>query len=277
MKLEKVLPRILSKEIKYIYQLESDGGGQKQLIRNHLPDGTFDLIINLGEPIRSLIPDYMNIRSGSNFIGGYCNSFHAIYPPNTRLLCVIFRPGYSSLFIKEDLQDLAGHSIDAKDLFGCEIDLLIERLRALKNIEEMGMTIEQFLIRRLYQNNNFHTERIAHASDQIDLNLDITVSELSDLVCMSERNFRRVFIKCSGYKPLEYIKIKKVKKLIKYLNEGKILRHTAKSLSYYDTSHLIKDFKLVANTSPRRYMEQLTHMDHAFLKDSSPEHWKKSP
>ncbi len=239
----------------------------EEVLRSHLPDGTFDLILNLSAPIRFLDQHHDGIQSGANLIGGYRNSFRALYPVNTRMVSVIFQPGYSALFVKDKLGDIAQDAPDATDVFGVALDELVDRLRTINDIECIRDLVEGFLLKQLNQQDQYNMDRIAMACRQIDQHMGISVSELAQSVCMSERNFRRNFIDKTGYRPIDFIKIKRAKRLVKQLNAGKSLRQAARSLHYYDAPHLIRDFKLITRQSPAQFMTQLGNIDQVFLED----------
>ena len=213
MKLTRINPEILKEEIKYIYILETGGGDKIPELHRHLPDGTFDLIINLGEPIYYFDENgKITQRPDNILIGGYKKFFHLKYPPNTQLIGVIFQPGYASMFVKDRLDLISESFIPAQFVFGKRINNLAENLHITESIEMRRQLIESYLLRRLNIRKSFYLPRIALAFEILCKRQKIRVGDVAREVCMSERNFRRIFSESTGYKPQEIINITRTKK-----------------------------------------------------------------
>ncbi len=80
---------------------------------------------------------------------------------------------------------------------------------------------------------------------------------LSDIACMSTRNFQRVFRKAVGVSPTQYImqiRLKEAKKLL--LNTNQSIADIAVATGFNDANYFIKCFKTYHNTTPLKFRSQ---------------------
>jgi transcriptional regulator GlxA family with amidase domain len=121
----------------------------------------------------------------------------------------------------------------------------------------------------LNQRNDTHTESLRAAIETIQQTRGNTdLAKLASHVCMSTRNFRRVFTETTGMSPKEYIRIVRSKNILHLTRRGRSIETMAFDLGYYDPSHLIRDFKGISGVTPRTYINQLNAIDESFMRVS---------
>ncbi|MEO9802037.1 MAG: helix-turn-helix domain-containing protein [Reichenbachiella sp.] len=260
---KKIYPRLLKEELAYIYVFQDDG---KTPFENHkhLPDGTFDLIIHYGEPLRQKTEsNQYKVLPNIRVAGGHNHSFPISYPGHFTIFAVVFKPAHASYFMP-GLKDIAvDKNVRAEDIFGQEILNLAEHISGFSCFEDAALAIESFLIQKRVAPNNFYTPQIDYAV-QLMQNQKMNVSNICREIGMSERNFRRVFRNLTGFSPRKILQLKRVRALSRILNERAAPHAQLERLGYYDLSHLIHDFKAVTNLTPQQYISNLDRIDTAF-------------
>ena len=265
----KTSPAVLTKEIKYIYFLRSEHRCEIPQKHTHLPDGTFELIFNFGEPVFHFEDGRLRKRPNVIFIGGFKKVFHVVYSKNACLIGVVFNPGYVSHIVKDRLDHRNEIFVPAHEIFGSEIDLLAEQLHALDDFGQIRTKLEGYFLRIVSCNPNYQTERIAHAvALMLNRQGKYSLDSISDQVCMSNRNFRRVFGETTGYPPREWSRIIRAKRMIHCIKKGLSMRKHATLLGYYDASHVIRDFHDLCGMTPLAYVNQLNQIDLSFFRTS---------
>ena len=159
--------------------------------------------------------------------------------------------------------------VPAHEILGAEIDLVAEQLFELEDIVQIRANLEGYFQQAASSNPHYQTIRIAHAVELMQqrqgrYNLD----HISHQVCMSKRNFRRVFGETTGYAPMEWSRIVRAKRMIHCIKKGRSLRKQASLLGYYDASHVIRDFQDLCGMTPFAYLDQMNRIDLRFFKTS---------
>jgi AraC-like DNA-binding protein len=270
MNIVKTTPRYLGKHIHSFYSLYSSNGEKLNTTHRRLPDGTLDLVFNLGAaPV-------LVSRDGSGFsmmpevalTGIHPDRNFLCYQGDVHLVGVIFKPGSAHLFVNDTLEQYKACNIPAALVFGNAINNLPEQLREVSGEREKHYLLEHFLLERFGKLNlNHYSPGISAAVEQIhSLDGNILISELYKDHFMSERNFRRKFNECIGMSPKHYATIIKIKSFSKrYELERSAHAPILDELGYTDQSHFNKDFQKIVGTSPTVYFNQLNQIGEEFI------------
>jgi AraC-like DNA-binding protein len=178
---------------------------------------------------------------------------HSVTPgPHHLMIKVGFQPGGLYRFLGIPMSELlCRDSFDAVDLLGNEMKVLTDKLQEAVSIPEMVVIIESFLLKQVYK---------LKPALPIDKVLPLLIKErgllkidcLSDLACLSIRQFERVFAQRIGLPPKHF------SRLVRFARAW-ILKEQQPSLSwikiayvcgYFDQMHLIRDFQEFAGTNP---------------------------
>ena len=132
------------------------------------------------------------------------------------------------------------------------------------NFTDKVKMAERFLLNNLNQNlNNPPFQRaiqIIHETKGV-----IKVSDLTNKVCVSERQLQRLFKTRIGISPKDYCQIIRVNNYLEFiLNKGKSVdwMDLVVEYNYQDQPHLIKEVKSIAKLSPKKlqsYRDTLYH------------------
>ncbi|QHS63473.1 helix-turn-helix domain-containing protein [Chitinophaga agri] len=263
----KTSPLFLAKYVQCFYSVIANECDNT--IHRRLPDGTLDLVFNLGKGV-SLSRDEVQFHHmpAVSLTGLYPDRSFICYADKVHLVGIVFQPGTAHLFIKDSLEHIKASTVDAADIFGKDIYLLLEQLTGLSSEADKHYFLEKLLMKYVAQRSHeYHLDNILHAVKDIHMaegNLDISVLHHTHL--MSERNFRRKFVDFVGMSPKQYAGIIRIKAFSKrykssHLNYNNILY----DLGYNDQAHFNKDFMKIVGSSPGLYFNEMNPLAENFL------------
>lgn len=244
---------ILKKYVHHISFSQFTPDGNKFI--HVIPDGMSELVINFGKPYQRTKGNSTEIITvkGSHFIG--IKSKSCFVNPNSELECVSirFKPGASSFFNMIPSNELADSVIPAVDIFGMDIIQLENQISETKNKEEIIKLIEAFLLKRI-TNNYFALETIDKIYS-IYKNPTSTKLEYWENKNSNYKKNERRFLQYVGLPPKLFMKIVQFNYSTKIKSENpKIsLTQIAHQSGYYDQAHFIKNFKQLAEITPKEY------------------------
>lgn len=236
------------------------GKEEGEVVHRRLPDGTLDLVFNLGAVV-SLSRDDVQFTDmpAVSLTGLYPDRSFLRYQAAVHLVGVVFQPGTAHLFINDSLAYIKASTLDAADVFGHDVYSLLEQLRELPDEVSRHQYLERFLHGIVLRKQAYHQENILQAVQQIQQsygNLDIATLHKDNL--MSERNFRRKFTDCVGMNPKQYANIIRIKAFSKQYESTRAgYKQVLYQLGYTDPSHFNKDFQKIVGTTPGCYFGQL--------------------
>jgi len=267
--------------IKFVYSIRADEAAAMAQVHRRLPDGTLDLVFNLGAPTYSSRDGITYKRLPDVVLEGlYPDRNFVRYTGAVHLVVAVLQPGAAHLFVKDQLLFFRECAGDASLIWGREVYTILDRLRILTDTSQQHAIVEQFLVRQVRQMRQHADEkmldRILHAVKQIDHQQgNIDLPDLYRGIYMSERDFRRKFTEWVGMSPKQYAGIVRVKAFSKqYMMmmlpqaaEPQKNRQTdlVTGLGYTDGSHFRRDFRKIAGVSPGDYFGQLGKMGKGFM------------
>jgi AraC-like DNA-binding protein len=181
----------------------------------------------IGLVLHPLTTYYLFNRPGSYFLNKWCN-FQDILP----------------IAINKDLHLALSVCKTTDD----RIKILLEFLKSLLETKLPEIKWLETAIKKIYSSGG-----------------NIAQEELSVLVNISLRHFRRKFKEVVGISPKYFCKVIQLNTVFEMLNTTNTerLHHLALDCGYYDQAHFINDFKKMIGSSPRNFLEG----KHSFVKD----------
>lgn len=86
-------------------------------------------------------------------------------------------------------------------------------------------------------------------------NRSILVEELSDLTCLSDSHFQRLFKTNIGISPIRYLQNLRIEKAKEYIKTRDSFTDIAYDTGFFDQSHFNKYFKMNVGMIPKRYAD----------------------
>ena len=153
------------------------------------------------------------------------------------------------------MNELSGQSIALDALSDPHIMELEGRLMDIADNQTCAHLIEQFLLKRLYQFEEYNYKPLISAIGTINYR-ENNVSTLAQEACLSQKQFKRIFTDYVGLNPKEFLQIARFSKTTHTLQTQPLisLDELAYKQGYYDRSHLIKDFKTFSGYTPTEYI-----------------------
>jgi len=232
----------------WILSLDNAVGGRQRL----LPFGSIGITFYRGVNHSRL--------NGDKFPGAYISGQTSAYSDiafsgNVDFISIIFEPAGAMLFFDMPMNEITGSHIPVDDLDDKSFAELGNRLAEITDNSDCIRMIENFLLKKLYNADQYRHKRIEHSIKFIHNHVDDALL-LAKTACLGYKQFKRVFRENVGINPKEYIRINRFRDAAHMfqVNPHLTLEDLAEKNSYYDKSHLIRDFKTFSGYTPREYV-----------------------
>lgn len=171
------------------------------------------------------------------------------------MIGIRFQPSGMAPFLSTSMQHLTDARVTAEDLFA-DIDQLIDGVAESANDAERIAACNRFLLRSLDR----HRENLSvrRALEVISRTRGrISVDALATLMGKSRRSLELAFQSEVGTSPKMYCRITRFRQLVDAMSEdGQSMNWVQIALDsgFFDQSHLIRDFRRFAGTSPTAFL-----------------------
>ncbi|MDR2534092.1 MAG: helix-turn-helix domain-containing protein [Tannerellaceae bacterium] len=240
-------PDIRLSHIIETYWIES-GFNNNQPTFKILPDGCVNIVFTFDTATGHLLSE----------IVGLMTAFVNISRQESAIMFGIrFKPAGLTAFTRMPLDSITNNSVEmslAETLLGDIHKALPEK----KSVEEVIDYMNNFFLGKLsalysFDNHVIHAVSLISSTKGI-----ISLSELSDRVCLSQRHLERKFKLAVGASPKTFAQLTRFKQALHYLQRHprKDLLTIAVECGYYDHAHLIKDFKSFTGETPACFRRQ---------------------
>ena len=241
--------------VKHYLLLESDSDAIKQM--RLFSDGNTGVVICL--------QNLLFQKSGNKieplprtFVYGQINQFQDIFSiGRVSLIVVVFQPFGAHEFLKTPASVLKDQIVTLSNFVGNEAYLFEEKILGSKvNTIEL---VESFITSTVKSDQKSSEAVKAVVNLAVQNHGLISVTQLADYSCMSERQLERKFLEYVGHTPKQFTNIIKLQYFLKLL-KNKSTQSNFTSLVYdagfYDQAHLIKEFKKNTGLTPSQYQSQ---------------------
>ena len=224
-----------------------------------LPDGTFELIINLDATPRKLF-DRKNHQRHRSFRRAWLSGTHSEFIvidalPQSSMIGVHFRPGGVTPFLEMPADAVNNSVIELDVIWGgaaCDLrDALLEQ----PNPEAKFRVLETFLRRRFRPPE--HNGAIRHALDQfLAAPHAAMMREVSAGLGMSQKHFIAQFRKEVGLTPKRFCRIRRFHEVLRRIEKQHAIEwaDVACAGGYYDQAHFINEFEAFSGLNPTSYL-----------------------
>ncbi|HTB25850.1 MAG TPA: helix-turn-helix domain-containing protein [Puia sp.] len=165
---------------------------------------------------------------------------------------VSFQPGGLHRMLGFPMHSLLGkEGIDARDVWGNQINLILEQLSEADSLYNTITIIEQFLLSK-----SINLKKLLPIDSVFQLLVKggglIPIEQLASASCLSNRQFERVFKNRIGLSPKFFSRLVRFSRawLIKENQPDISWLQLAYKCGYYDQMHFIRDFKEFTGENP---------------------------
>ena len=193
----------------------------------------------------------------ASVVGLYDKAKHINTSEEIEMISVFFQPYAAKAIMNIPCQEFVNECVDFEQLGSVEFKTLKARILEADTTGECIGMIEDFIIKQLVKSQGLsYLEPLKNVFKLIDTYPEARLEELASVACLSERQFRRVFIDNVGLKPKQ---IQRIKRFHQAINE--ILLTNPDNLDtilckygYTDHSHFNREFHEIAGMSPTEYL-----------------------
>lgn len=246
-----ILPRKeLTPFVKYFWVFEDEY--ENEFIERTLPIGCMQLVFHMGNPpFSTLNNDYQPKAC----IEGHLSSFEDLtHYGHCKQVVAMFHPHAAQLFFDVPVHDFYNRYTSIKELNDKTLIELYEKILSISDKYLTITLIEEFLTNRISLSNNF--DRMCFAIREIEKINQISIKQLSDITCLSYKQFNRIFLNQTGINPKEFARTIRFQKAMSYLQANRLITLTrlAEKCGFYDEPHLLREFKLFTGYTPSEYI-----------------------
>ncbi|MCB1693880.1 MAG: helix-turn-helix transcriptional regulator [Pseudomonadales bacterium] len=215
-----------------------------------LPTGTMDLLFHYGDRFVRRGRDGDAAEPVAYVTGQRSSPIDVAASGGTGIVIVALYPWGLSAFTTMPAHLFADDSIDLADVFGSgSLSALQDRLFEARTPARRIQLVEHFLLRQLRPES---VDRVAIDSANV-INLaggTTIIAELAQRYGMSKRQLDRRFLDAVGTTPKRFARVMKFQKALFGLSLGTNLADVAARAGYHDQSHMNRDFRQFAWTTP---------------------------
>jgi len=246
---------ILSKYINNYFIVETDNSEDYLPNERVYPCGYATLVFHYGSPsIFQKKDSIKNIEPNLVICGQQTSYYDLSLSGKTGMILIVFKPHGVKSFFNFPITELLNENLSLHDLLNNETIELEDKLFNSPNNRQRITLLENFLIKRLIQNNEF--ERVEHAIKIIENSKgQIKTQNIAHEVCLGIKQLERTFSKYVGVNPKKYASIIRFQNVIQMRRKHKnsSMFQLAFDNGYYDHAHFIHDFKSFTGLSPKDF------------------------
>ena len=220
-----------------------------------MPVGCPKLIFHRKRPFD--VNGVANIKQKASIIGPYDKAIRINTSEDLEMITVFLMPYAAKMITCIPCCEFSNDNVDLEDLESAEFKELKMRILEAETTEECIGMIEDFIFRQLVKTQGSpYLKPLINVFSLMADNPEVRIDELASAACLSERQFRRIFIDNVGMKPKQIQRIQRfhqaTNEIIKSIptNIDRVLY----KYGYTDHSHFNREFHDIANISPTEYI-----------------------
>ena len=220
-----------------------------------MPVGNPKLIFHRKRPFD--INGVANVKLKASIIGPYDKAIRINTSEDLEMITVFLMPYAAKMITGIPCYEFSNDNVDLEDLESVEFKELKARILEAETTESCIGMIEDFIIRQLTKTQDSpYLNPLMKVFNLMANNPEVRINELASAACLSERQFRRVFIDNVGMKPKQIQRIQRF-----HLATNEIIKSMPTNIDsvlykngYTDHSHFNREFHDIANISPTEYI-----------------------
>jgi AraC-like DNA-binding protein len=228
---------------------------------NVLPDGTFELVINLREEPRKLF-DREADSHFTSFRGGWVSGAHSEYImidaiPGSSMIGVHFKPGGMAMFLGCPAGELRDQVVQIDALWGKAGLELREQVLIGNSPRAKFKVLETFLLSRLGSVRADRDERISWAVSHLSSNPQSpSICAVANDLGISHKHFISKFRERVGVTPKLFCRIQRFQQVLSKIQAGQTFQWAdiAADCGYFDQAHFVNDFQRFAGINPTAFL-----------------------
>lgn len=243
---------VLAPYIRHYWILQDDA--VNPVSERTLPIGCIQLVFHKGKQL--LFQNESKLQPQTFICGQSVGFYDVVSTGRIEMITVVFQPYAAKAFLHIPGYLLRGLNVAADEVEDRELSDLSKRVEDTVDNGACIHLIEQFLLRRLCSFSDYNLKRMTAVLHKIDETPCLSIAQLSDIACLGNKQFGRVFADFVGATPKEFLRIVRMQRALAMLQQEVTLPfvQVAYECGFYDQSHMIKEFKLFSGYTPAEYL-----------------------
>lgn len=230
-----------------------------------IPIGSVQLVFHHNEQLRNQRGNTMQPQS---FVGGQAMTYYDVASTgDLNMIAVVLQPYAAQFLLHQPASLFCGQKVSIDDTSDIELMELSKKIFNHYDYNICIGMIEDFLVKRLQNIPLYEQKRWKAVQHEINVSPQADIASLSDIACLSERQFRRTFNDNFGITPKQFlrtIRMQRALHIIEYQPDIPFAQ-LAYECAFTDQSHMIKEFKLFSGYSPKEYLKVCTPVSEYFF------------
>ncbi|MDF9800028.1 AraC-like DNA-binding protein [Catalinimonas alkaloidigena] len=230
------------------FNLNAEGAVSFQMV----PNACLELIIHLDD-LRCNFPGTEDwVQTPDYMIIGLITQPHEIrFPSTVPVFTIRFKPEALYHLFRFNGSEIIETYEDMTLLLGNDIRDFCHQIREESQVERMIQRAENYLLKKLEKRKG-EPGYVNQAAELIRNSQHINIRDISDHVCVSQRQLERKFREVVGVSPKHYLRLTRMNRVMRVLEQNRSLSlsSVAYYCGYFDQAHFIKDFKRITGLNP---------------------------
>jgi len=247
--------KLLQPYVRYYWVFSSN-----QMMNTYtFPIGCPQIIFHKRTPL--FVPELGTMQDKLTISGQVNFSSHLQADNDIEMIVVVFYPHTINMFLNTPASSFYNQEISGYDMEDKYLNELAMQVFECED-NDMGINlIEKWLLYRLSMrpyDTTYRVNRMNAAIEQLCVEPQTLVTELSSTCCLGKKQFEREFYLHVGMNPKEYSRIVRFQKALKQMQhqQGSINQtDLAYTNGYADQSHMIREFKKLCGYTPFSLLE----------------------
>lgn len=227
-----------------------------------LPDGTFQLMVNLGAEPRTLFGREDDGRSRDfrrAWVSGAHRQFIVIDArPGSTMIGAHFKPGGAAPFLGLPAGELCDQVQELDSVFSCDLGGLRDSLLEAPTPAEKFRRFERFLLKRAggrWERSGAVNHALRRFQDQPHL---VTMDAVAQELGISHKHLIHRFQAEVGMTPKRFCRIQRFQQVLARIGQRTTVdwADLACACGYYDQAHFIQEFRGFSGLNPSTYLRE---------------------
>lgn len=253
--------------VRCLWRLRAAGAPSDSNVERVVPDGCPEIVLNRAARFRRVQEDGSSREQARVLLVGQFERAITIAPTGAvDLIGIRFEPGGLHALLGIPMHELANLDLCLGQAEGRLRDELAEAARVEHSSQDALASIEAVLARRLDQRVGTHAG-LAGAAVRLARGGQPTAEGLARSLGLNRRALERLFRTEIGLSPKLYLRIARLQAVLQRIDAGPPSPRWAElalAHGFADQSHLIRDFRLLAGTTPERHLAERTAFARVF-------------
>ena len=248
--------------IRYYWILQDKTSGI--VSQRTLPTGCMSLVFHRGDRLKVINRNELQPHS---FICGQESGYSDVTSTgDIEMIVVVFQPHAAKIFFRMPVTFLRDRNVAIADIENPTLRDLSHRVEDSENHDTSIEFIEDYFYKCLMSGTPYHLPRLEDVIRHINNFSQTNIRELSDIACLSEKQFSRIFSENIGTTPKDFIRIVRLQRTLSVLQHNPRIGFARLSYEcgYTDQSHMIKEFKLFSGYTPKEYIARYSPVSDYF-------------